>query len=62
MNFIISTDVVLSHLASLDVTKSTVPDMLSAYFLREVANEIVEPVTKLYKRTGIQPRIGSSHT
>ena len=32
----ISVDVVLSHLSSLDVTKSTGPDKLSAYFLREL--------------------------
>ena len=51
-------DVVLSHLSSLDVTKSTGPDKLSAYFLREVAIVIAEPLTKLYNeslRSGIVP-------
>jgi len=51
-----STDVALSYLA---VTKSTSPDKLSTYYLREVANEIVVPLTKLYSEslhTGITPR------
>ena len=40
----ISVDVVLSHLSSLDVTKSTGPDKLSAYFLREAAIVIAKPL------------------
>ena len=55
----ISTDVVLSHLSSLDVTKSTGPDRLSAFFLREVANVIAEPLTRLCNESlhsGIVPR------
>ena len=47
----ISIDVVLSHLSSLNVTKSTSPDKLSAYFLREVANVIAESLTKLYNES-----------
>ena len=53
-----STDVALSYLA---VTKSTGPDKLSTYFLREVANEIAVSLTKLYNEslrtaTGITSR------
>jgi len=48
-----SADVILSYLA---VSKSTGPDKLSVYFLRE---EIVEPLTKIYDESlyiGILPR------
>ena len=38
---------VLSHLSSLDTTKATGPDDLSARFLKEICNEIVEPLTAL---------------
>ena len=49
---------VLSHLNSLDVSKSTGPDGLSARFLKAISNEIAEPLTRLYNdslRTGIIP-------
>ena len=42
---------VLSHLSTLDVSKSTGPDGLSATFLREVANEIAVPLTNLYNQS-----------
>ena len=54
----ISVSIVLSHLTSLDVTKSIGPDGLSARFLKEISNEIAEPLTKLYNdslRTGCIP-------
>ena len=47
----ISVLTVLSHLTSLDVTKSTGPDGLSARFLKEISNEIVEPLTRLYNES-----------
>ena len=34
-----------THLSSLDVKKSTGPDQLSSRFLKEVASEIVVPLT-----------------
>ena len=45
---VISVSTVLSHLTSLNVTKSTGPDGLSARFLKEISNEIAEPLTRLY--------------
>ena len=47
----ISISTVLSHLSTLDVSKSTGPDGLSAAFLREVANEIAVPLTNLYNQS-----------
>ena len=50
--------VVLSHLNTLDVTKSTGPDGLSARFLKAISNEIAEPLTQLYNdslRSGVIP-------
>ena len=49
---------VLSHLSLLDTTKATGPDGLSARFLKEISNEIVQPLTVLYNeslRTGVIP-------
>ena len=46
----ITISTVLSHLSTLDVSKSTGPDGLSAAFLREVANEIAAPLTNLYNQ------------
>ena len=54
----ISASTVLSHLLSLDTTKATGPDGLSARFLKEVSNVIVEPLTVLYNeslQTGVIP-------
>ena len=39
---------VFAHLSSLDVKKSTGPDQLSSRFLKEVASEIVVPLTNLF--------------
>ena len=39
---------VFTHLSSLDVKKSTGPDQLSSQFLKEVASEIVVPLTNLF--------------
>ena len=39
---------VFTHLSSLDVRKSTGPDQLSSRFLREVASEVVVPLTNLF--------------
>ena len=36
---------VFTHLSSLSVKKSTAPDQLSSRFLKEVASEIVAPLT-----------------
>ena len=36
---------VLYHLSPLDTTKATSPDGLSARFLKEISNEIVEPLS-----------------
>ena len=47
----ISVSAVLSHLSTLDVSKSTGPDGLSAAFLKEVANEIAIPLTNLYNQS-----------
>ena len=47
----ISISTVLSHLSTLDASKSTGPDGLSAAFLREVANEIAVPLTNLYNQS-----------
>ena len=44
----ISESLVLSHLSSLDIRKSTGPDDLSACFLKEVGTVIVGPLTQLY--------------
>ena len=43
----LSVEVVLSHLTSLDASKSTGPDGLSACFLKQIATEIAEPLTDL---------------
>ena len=54
----LSVEVVLSYLSSLDVSKATGPDGLSARFLKEISSEIAEPLTTLYNeslRTGIIP-------
>ena len=40
----LSAEVVLSHLTSLDISKSTGPDGLSACFREEIATEIAEPM------------------
>ena len=42
---------VLFHLSTLDVSKSTGPNGLSAAFLSEVANEIAVPLTNLYNQS-----------
>ena len=47
----ISVSTVLSLLSTLDVSKSTGPDGLSAVFLKEVANEIAVPLTNLYNQS-----------
>jgi len=47
----ISVSTVLAHLSNLDVRKSMGADGLSATFLREVANEIVVPLTSLYNQS-----------
>ena len=49
----LSIEVVLSHLTSLDTSKSTGPDGLSARFefLKEIATEIAEPLTTLYNES-----------
>ena len=55
---VIPVSTVLSHLNSLDVSKSTGPDGLSTRFLKAISNEIAEPLTRLYNyslRTGIIP-------
>ena len=39
---------VSTHLSSLDVRKSTGPDQLSSRFLKEVASEVVVPLTNLF--------------
>ena len=39
---------VFTHLSSLDVKKSTGSDQLSSRFLKEVASEIVVPLTNLF--------------
>ena len=39
---------VFTHLSSLDVEKVTGPDQLSSRFLKEVASEIVIPLTNLF--------------
>ena len=55
---IISVSVVRSHLLSLDITKSTGPDNLSAKFLRTIADQIAIPLTDLFNcslRTGEVP-------
>ena len=39
---------VLTHLSSLDVGKSTGPDQLSSRFLKEVAGEVIVPLTNLF--------------
>ena len=54
----VSVSTVLSHLSSLDTTKATGPDGLSARFLKEISDVIVEPLTILYNeslRTGVIP-------
>ena len=56
----ISEDTVFRHLCSLDVSKSTGPDGLSAHYLKEIAVEIVVPLTYLYNRSlqqGIVPQV-----
>ena len=45
---IISISLVKSHLKSLDITKSTGPDNLSAKLLRTVADQIAAPLTDLF--------------
>ena len=48
----------LAYLSSLDTTKATGPGGLSARFLKEISNEIVEPLTALYNgslQTGVIP-------
>jgi len=55
----ISVDTVFKHLSSLDVHKSTGPDGLSARYLKEIAVEIVVPLTYLYNKSlqqGIVPQ------
>ena len=47
----IDVSTVLSHLTTLDVSKATGPDGLSAAFLKEVANEIAAPLTNLYNQS-----------
>jgi len=47
----ISELVVLSLLSHLDVRKSVGPDGLSARFLKEVAEQIVTPLTKIYNKS-----------
>ena len=42
---------VLSHLSLLDTTKATGPDGLSVRFLKEISNEIAEPLTALYNES-----------
>ena len=44
----ISVSLVKSHLLSLNITKSTGPDNLSARFLRTIADQIVVPLTDLF--------------
>ena len=44
----VTTSMVLSHLQSLDIRKSAGPDNLSARFLKEVADEIAVPLTRLF--------------
>ena len=54
----ITVPAVLSHINKLDVKKSTGPDSLSATFLKEVANKIAIPLTKLFdqsQKDGIVP-------
>ena len=56
---IISEPVVLSLLNHLDVRKSVGPDGLSARFLKEVAEQIVTPLTKIYNKSsesGVVPQ------
>ena len=45
---IVSVSLVRSHLSSLDITKSTGPDNLSARFLRTIADQIATPLTDLF--------------
>ena len=47
----ISEPVVLSLLSRLDIRKSVGPDGLSARFLKEVAEQIVTPLTKIYNKS-----------
>ena len=47
----ISESLVLSHLSSLDIRKSTCLDDLSAHFLKEVGTVIVGPLTELYNNS-----------
>ena len=56
----ISESLVLLHLNSLDVKKSTGPDGLSAKFLKEIANEIAAPLAMLFNcslQSGVVPAI-----
>jgi len=54
----VSVSTVLSHLSSLDATKATGPDGLSARFLKEISDEIAEPLSASYNeslQTGVIP-------
>lgn len=44
----VTTSMVLTHLKSLDVRKSAGPNNSSAKFLKEVADEIAVPLTRLF--------------
>ena len=46
----VSVDTTYKHLCLLDVSKSTGPDGLSAHYLKEIAVEIVVPLTYLYNK------------
>ena len=45
---IVSVSLVRSHLLSLDITRSTGPDNLSARFLQAIADQIVTPLTDVF--------------
>ena len=56
---IVSEPVILSLLSHLDVRKSVGPDGLSARFLKEAAEQIVSPLTKIYNKSlvsGVVPQ------
>ena len=56
----ISESLVLSHLNSLDVKKSTGPDGLSAKFLKEIADVIAAPLATLFNcslQSGVVPAV-----
>ena len=51
---------VLAQLQNLDVNKSVGSDGISARFLKEIADEIVEPLTVLYNKSIQSGEVGRS--